>query len=427
MTRSLADMARDAIPGAAARPPPLARWVDAIGADVIARSWRALWVSRLVVWVSGIAALEIWGKSTRAPAFDPARFTEPFGAVGNVLVAPGARWDAVWYLAIARDGYDVASKAAFFPLYALLVRIGGFVWGSPVVGGILLSTACLFVALVVVHRLTELDLGDEAARWTVIAIAFSPMALFFSALYSESLYLAVSAGAVLAARRGAWPWAGVLGGFAAATRSAGVLVLVALVMLALWGPGPRARARDIAWLALVPLGLVAFLAGLAAGGRDAFEPFGVQEVWFRHFAGPFGGVWDGAVAAWDGARQVVSGSTTHVYFTKAAGDAMAIARQNLALFAWLPLTAVALVGALRRLPLAYAAYVVAALALPLSYPVGPQPLMSLPRFLLVLFPLWMWFGDWLARHPRERWPVLALSAASLAACSAQFTTWHFVV
>ena len=62
------------------------------------------------------------------------------------------------------------------------------------------------------------------------------------------------------------------------------------------------------------------------------------------------------------------------------------------------------VGVWRTLPRAYGVYVLAALALPLSYPVASQPLMSLPRFLVVLFPLSIWLGAWLAAHPRARVP-----------------------
>ena len=69
---------------------------------------------------------------------------------------------------------------------------------------------------------------------------------------------------------------------------------------------------------------------------------------------------------------------------------------------------------------------IAALALPLSYPVAPQPLMSLPRFLVVLFPLSMWLAVWLAAHPRARIPALATSAALMAFFVAQFATWHWV-
>lgn len=375
-------------------------------------AWQATWASRLVVWASGMGAVGLWGLSSRADGFDPA------GLTGGVLVAPAARWDAVWYLAIARGGYDEVTATAFFPLYPLLVR--GL--GGSVAAAIVLSTACFLAALVALHALTRLELGIEAARWTVLALAFSPMAFFFSAVYSESLFLALSVGAVLAARRDRWAWAGVLGALAAATRSTGVLVLVALVLLG-WR---SARPRQLAWLALVPLGLAAFPLWLGLTGHDWHAPFDAQRVWFREWGGPLGGVWDGAVAAWAGVRQLVSGSTSHVYFPIAGGDPFAIARINIALFAWVPLVAVALVGAARRLPLAYAAYALASLAVPLSYPVAPQPLMSLPRFVLVVFPLWMWLGWLLARHPRARAPALAVSAVMLAACTAQFATWHFV-
>ena len=69
---------------------------------------------------------------------------------------------------------------------------------------------------------------------------------------------------------------------------------------------------------------------------------------------------------------------------------------------------------------------IAALALPLSYPVPRQPLMSLPRFVAVLFPLDMWAAARLAARPRARVPALVLSALLLAVFGAQFATWHWV-
>jgi hypothetical protein len=85
-----------------------------------------------------------------------------------------------------------------------------------------------------------------------------------------------------------------------------------------------------------------------------------------------------------------------------------------------------LVRAWRMLPRAYGVYMVLALALPLSYPVGSQPLMSLPRFLVVLFPLAIAFASWLTEHPRLRRPVLSGSALLMAFFTAQFATWHWV-
>src|ERR687885_994201 len=386
-----AGMRRDGIQAAVleraardARARPRAATGSAHRDAAVADAWRAFWVSRLLVWGCGAAAAALFGLSARVQLFDPGAVTRPFGPAGNALVAPFARWDSVWYLAIANDGYpaDDPRRAAFFPLYPLLVRAVAAVVRERIVAGVVVSLACFAVALVLLHRLTALELGRAAAAEAVWAPAPFPAAVFFSAVYSEALYLMLSVGCVYAARTGRWAWAGGLGALGAATRSAGVLLVVPLAVIWLArADGPaRRRVRDAAWIALVPAGLVAFCAALAVGGGDAFTPLHGQDLWFRSFAGPFVGVWDGTAAAWRGLHHL---------------DAP-FARADVVLFCFLVLAVPAVVGVMRRLPPAYGAYVVAALALPLSYPVGPQPLMSLPRFLAVLFPLFMWLGAWLA-------------------------------
>jgi hypothetical protein len=406
--------------------------LEGAGAAALADAWRALWTSRLLVWAAAVVAVLALGLSGRMHDFDPAGVTTPFGAVGDVLAAPLGRWDSVWYLAIAGAGYGDGAREAFFPLYPLLVRIAGVPVGSALVGGALASTALLGAALVVLHRLVTLDHDRAVARNAVLVTALFPMSFFFSAVYSESLFLALSVGAVYAARRERWAWAGALGGLAAMTRSAGVVLLVPLALVYLWDVGrPSLRDRrrlraDVLWLGLLPLGLAAYCGFLALQGLDALAPFHAQDVWLRSFAGPFGGVWDGTVAAVQGTRQLLSGAREPVYFTAAGGDPLLVARHNIELFAWLVLGAVASVGALRRLPVAYGAYLVVALALPLSYPVGPQPLMSLPRFLAVLFPLAIWLALWMTgRAWRERL-VVAGFAAGLAVYTGIFATWHWV-
>jgi hypothetical protein len=393
----------------------------------VAAAWRALWASRLLVWAAGLGAIAVWGvHATHRAAFDPGGLTRPFGALGDLLVAPAARWDTVWFLDIANDGSG--DRAAFFPLYPLLVRAGGWLCGSPLLAGIAISLVCFLAGLAALHRLAALELGADAARWTVVAFALFPGSLWFSAVYSESLFLMVSVGAVLCARRERWAAAALLGALGAATRSAGLLLVVPVGLLWLDARrAGRARTASAAWLAVIPLGLASFSGYLALTGHKADAPFSAQDTWHRQLEGPWTGVADGASAAWDGVRQLVHGPPPPTYFDKAAGDAMAIGRHNLALFLLLLAAVPALIGALRRLPLAHGAYAVCALLLPLSYPVGPQPLMSLPRFEAVLYPLFLWLGWWLARGPAwRRVAVLGVFAAGLAACSALFSTWHWV-
>jgi mannosyltransferase PIG-V len=428
---------------AIARAMPRLRWVDRAALRV---TWQALCGSRLVVLISGVLAVLSFGNAPNWTSFDPAGLTAPFGYFGNLLAAPFARWDSVWYLAIAQGGYDhEPARTAFLPLYPLAVRGVGVALGSDLIAGVLVSLLAFAVALMLLYRLVALELGAELARVTVLLIAFCPMAYFFSAVYSESLFLALSLACIWHARIGRWALAGVFGALAAAERNSGIALFVPVVLLFLYGPRadrapvvlapsasvvrklvPRYRPTPaLAWALLVPAGLGAYVLGLALSTGNGFAPFHVEQVWFRHFAGPFGGVWDGAVAAFDGLRQLLHGPPPPVYFGKAGGDALVVAGQNLMLFGFLAFAAVALVGTFRRLPFAYGAYCVAALALPLSYPVTPQPLASLPRYEVVLFPLFMW-GAWWVWRRRLTEPTLAALAVLLGLFTAEFATWRFV-
>jgi hypothetical protein len=428
-------------------------------------SARALLASRALIWVSVSAAVLAFGFGPQRHAFNPPGVTRGFGWLGDVLAAPAARWDSSWYLVIAHYGYRpdlghfTAARAAFFPLYPMLLHAGSWAGLSAILVGVLISVAALALSLYGIHRLTTLELGApsararEIARLAVLVTAFAPMAFFLSAVYAEALYLALSVGVFYAARKGRFVTAGLLGALAGATRSAGLVLIVPALLLYLYGPredrppdfararepaasrarrlrallAPRYRVRrDALSFALFPAGLALFMGYLSLRGGDALAPFHSQQNWGREFAGPFVGAWDGLSAAFEGARQLLSFQSHHVYFPITTGSPAIAASHNLIAFAFLLAALPAVIALLRTLPLAYGAYVLAALALPLSYPVATEPLMSLPRFLLVLFPLSIPAARWLYEHPRAQRPLLACSAALMAVSAAQFSTWHWV-
>lgn len=401
------------------------------GSEAVRAAWRVTWTTRAAVLVVAVFGALSFGPATGGLAREnAAKFDEPAltHSVAEPLLAPLARWDAVWYLRIADSGYsDSAPRAAFFPLYPLLIRSAAAPLGGSaaalLTASYAISLAAFLGALVLLYRLASLELGRRFASPTLLLLAVFPAALYFGAPYSESLFLLVSVGAFYAARTERWAWAGACAAAASATRSAGLLLLVPLAML--WWSSRDRRPRDAAWLLLGPVGLLAYAAWLGLVEGDALRFLDVQDAWSRELAVPLGGAWDGLTAAIDGLRQLASGSRSPVYFQQAAGDPFRIAAINLMLFASLVFALIACVGVFRRLPRAYGAWVAVALVLPLSFPVKPQPLMSLPRFLAVLFPIFMWLA--VVTEERRITPqVAAASAVGLGLFTAQFATWHWI-
>ena len=401
------------------------------GSDALRVAWRVAWTTRAAVLVVAIFAALSFGPAggglagQNAARFDDPRLTH---ALAEPLLAPLARWDAVWYLRIADSGYGGdASRAAFFPLYPLLIRAAAApTGGAPaalLLASLTVSFAAFLAALTLLYRLVALELGRRFASPTLLLLAVFPAALYFGAPYSESLFLLAAVGAFYAARTGRWAWAGVCAGAASATRSAGLVLVIPLLMI--WWSTRRRRASDAAWLALAPLGVLAYAAWLGLVEGDALRFLDVQDVWYRELTVPLAGAWDGFTAALDGVRQLASGERTPVYFEEAAGDPFRIAAINIMLFGALLFALTACVGIFRRLPTPYGVWVAASLLLPLSFPVTPQPLMSLPRFLAVLFPIFMW----LALVCEERAATARTAAVfgvGLGLFTAQYASWHWI-
>jgi Mannosyltransferase (PIG-V) len=394
-------------------------------------TWSAFWLSRLLVLGVGAVGFLVLGTASGAvQAFDSGGLSLSFGRLGNVLAAPAVRWDAIWYLKIAHDGYRTASETGFYPLYPLLVRVGSWVTGSMAIAGVLISLSALFAGLEIVRRLTELELGRLPARASCQLIAFGPAALFLSAIYSESLFIALSAGTFLAARRGRWRWAGVLGALAGATRIEGFLLFAPVVMLFFYGPRsdaitppatspwwkPRHRATPaVLWSALILVGSALAPGYMMLRGFGPEATVDAQEKYLGHqLALPPVTVWHGAVAAWYQLTGQLSAFAPGTY-----------SGQELLQFGALVIGCVAMIGVFRRLPIAYGVYVLLGFLLQLSTPTIGDPLRGFDRYASIRFPLFMWLGAWAVERRLVR-PLVAISGSMLVFFTLQFATWHWV-
>jgi hypothetical protein len=387
-------------------------------------AWSAFAGSRLVVLLGALLGAAVFTPSPReeagfGPIVHPFTSWNPLDGVFDFLISPFIRGDASWYVLIAHEGYVdtgaqteglVQGRPAFFPFYPLLMKaLGGFgSFGFAALAGTLISLASLLGALYLLHRLTELELGAGVARATVRLVAFAPVAYFFSAPYTESLFLLLSVGSLYAARRERWALAGLLAAGASGTRNVGALLIVPLALMYVaqsgWRPSPR-----MLWISLAPAGLVAFSAYLKLEVDD-WEAWRHAQVHFGRpeTVNPFEGARQGVAAAWD----ALGGS---------APDDLQV--PMLLAFAFLVFAAVALVGVFRRLPLAYGLYSLALVVPALCLPATDNPLYGFPRYTLVVFPLFMWLGLRCERSGLTDRVVFGFTCA-LALLTAAWVSWQ---
>ena len=213
--------------------------------------------TRLAILFLGYMAVVTIGVSTMSTGFE----VSP-----NKLLNLPARFDAGWYGSIALDGYSFGGdfkrqeNIAFFPAFPMLMRIvgypiGAFGPGMPrerrmarlLWGGVALSIFAFAWAGAYLWRLARDTIG-EARAWDAVALlAAYPFAIFFSAAYTESLFLLGAVAAVYHFRREEWVKAGAWGLLVGLTRPNGFFLSVVLACLLaerLW--------RDRAEIAKVP-------------------------------------------------------------------------------------------------------------------------------------------------------------------------------
>lgn len=391
--------------------------------------WAAVVCSRLLI----VAAGGLGVLSSRVPGwtqFDAPRVSTGLGSVGNVLAATAVRWDSIRYVEIAQHGYTSASQTVSYPFYSVLIRLLSLVIGSPVLCGVIISLCAFAAALLMIHRLTTEELGGRAADITVALIAFAPLSFFFSAVYTESLLLALIVGSFYLARQERFVWAGVCAGCAALTHVEGVLLAAPLILM-YWRTGRRPwQSRRSLVQAAVPallpgLALAGFFVYLHLRGYGWLAPISSANKanYGRSMVGPPAMLWQAFNAAIGGMEQVMLGVPL---FHPGIGGPFTIGFQNLVYFFVLLISLLTLAGSWCWLPREYAVFATLALIVCTSTVVTGAPLEGYDRYMLVVFPLWMCAGAWLQRRRLMLPLVLVTSAGALAFYSLEFARWVFI-
>ena len=320
------------------------------------------------------------------------------------LFTGGERQDALWYLRIATQGYAPGDgSAAFFPVYPLAVRAVALVPGiGPLAAATVVAQGCYYGALVVFYALGRLEFSTSVARRAVLLLACFPTAFFFLVPYTEGPFLLLGALAFWFARRDRWLYAATAAALAAGTRSVGALLALGLAAEAVqqWREHRHRLWPRLAAAAATGLGPLAYVGFWWVRYDDPAAPLNAQANWERVPTAP----WSTVVHA-----------VEHAYHQWSYWliDLLVVG-----------VVAVAVVAGIRMLRRGYLVYGLASLLLPLCYPFPARPLMSVPRFVVVIFPAFWVISRALERRRALEPVVVGLFAAGYTLLATLSLNWY---
>lgn len=296
-------------------------------------------------------------------------------------------WDAENYLKLAEAGYAASEenklRIVFFPLYPALIALFGVVFGNHVLSALVVSAIASVALGLVFRQLVKLDDAEKTAQLAVLFLFIFPTAYFLHIPYTESLFLALSVGCFLAARKRKWLLVGILGALACLTRING-LILIPALLFEVWEEFRQTRKVNPAWifLALLPAGFGGYLALNYFVTGDALTFLTYQRENFQRYFRP----------PWEGIRE-----TYYRIFSPKPTDSQMLGVQELTfvgigllatIFSWL------------RLRKSYAVW----MTLNWLLFVSTSFVLSVPRYTLIMFPLFIL----MARAARRDWYLQVL-------------------
>ena len=330
------------------------------------------------------------------------------------------QWDGPHYIDIARDGYvdqDLHSKdqrlwIVFYPLYPWAIRLGAIVVRDYLVSAHLVTLAGAVATALVFQRLAELDYERRAARAAVFFMFVFPTAYFFHVVYTESLFMALMLGCVLAARGRRWAAAGALGALASMTRVNGLLLVPVMAVEAF--PQYRREGRRLRreWL-WIPLAGAGFLVYLFLNYRVQIDdpvcrqdPFCFQKVlgqyWGKKLAWPWVGIKHTMEWMWNPSPML----------------SQVVGTQELI---FIVLGLVFTVWCWRRLRPSYSVWMTLNWLLVTS----TSAIQSTPRYVLGFFPMFLLVAELALKRPLVGALLAVWSLAFFALFAGQFATGHW--
>ncbi|HLD51109.1 hypothetical protein A3K34_01690 [candidate division WWE3 bacterium RIFOXYC1_FULL_40_10] len=320
-------------------------------------------ISRLVTWFLGYYSFKL------LEPINSSRYV--WNYVTDKKIDIWAVWDSGYYLNIADEGYsskistyrETLNQAnyAFFPLYPLLIHISTFVLHSKVLAGIIISNMSLLAASFILFYLVKQDYDSKVAQYSLFYLYAFPTAFIFTSVYSEALFLALSLISFYFGKNNKYFLAGIFGFFAALTRNVGIFLLIPIIFFYIkhktdyWN-----KLTHLIQIALIPTGTLLYALYVRSLTGEMLSIINIQSAWGRRFGSPI--------------KYIFDGLESNLYQHRFTSIVVL-------------LTLFILLMCFRYLKPAYSSYALILFLLPLF-----TGLTSMPRYILVIFPIYIMLG-----------------------------------
>jgi Gpi18-like mannosyltransferase len=326
------------------------------------------------------------------------------GGMLNTLEPLWLRTDSPSYLGLAERWYvtegDPRFHIVFFPFYPVMIRVFSYITGGYFSSAMLVSTVCASIAAVYLYELCALEMPRKGALRAVKYLFLLPAAFFFAAPMTESLFLLLSVASMYYIRKKRVLISCILAAFAGFTRSAGILLLIPIViegilnLSKLHREGNKAEfikdlIKRIVCLFIIPLGLIGYLyINYAVWG----DPLTFMEVQRDHWGQGLGYFFNSAAYQTDYAVNASKTGDSRLLYSLFIPNLIA---------SFLSL-GVMVYGAKKLRP-SYTLYFLGYFA----FSIGATWLLSAPRYLAAAFPLSIALS-YLTHHKRIDIPLTIL-------------------
>ena len=210
---------------------------------------------------------------------------------GWTLVSRLTEWDGRWFVSLAQYGYenlpsglydahyhrDAFTGYAFFPGYpALISMLSQVPMVTPTGAAVGISVVASLFAAAGVARVGEACGGRRMGLLLVVLFAAAPMGVVLWMAYSEALFCALAAWALVGVLERRWLLAGVCA-FAVGLVRPTALAVSAVLIVAVLVKGRQDGARAWFAAAVAPLGTIGYIAWVSVRTHDVTGGFDVQR------------------------------------------------------------------------------------------------------------------------------------------------------